>query len=75
MSRNMNEDAPIGKVTRVVDFLPPPSQLVPREDTVKITLSLNSRSVAFLKEEAKKNCVPYQRMIRNLVDSYVQQHS
>jgi|GEM_PF-4285741 len=29
------DDEPVGEVTRVRDFLPPPSQLVPREETVK----------------------------------------
>ena len=32
------EDAPKGKLTIIDDFLPPPSQLVRKEDTVKITL-------------------------------------
>jgi len=74
MNNKTDIDAPRGKVMRVADFLPPPSELVPREETVKVTLSLNSQSVAFLKEEAKKNHVPYQRMIRHLIDHYVQQH-
>ena len=32
------EDAPKGKLTIIDDFLPLPSQLVRKEDTVKITL-------------------------------------
>ena len=68
-------DKPIGKLTRVKDFLPPPSQLVPREETVKVTLALSKESVEFFKEKAKKNKVPYQRMIRSLVDQYVGQHT
>lgn len=68
-------DKPIGKLTRVKDFLPPPSQLVPREETVKVTLALSKESVDFFKEKAKKNKVPYQRMIRSLVDQYVGQHT
>lgn len=68
-------DKPIGKLTRVKDFLPPPSQLVPREETVKVTLALSKESVEFFKEKAKKNKVPYQRMIRSLVDQYVRQHT
>jgi predicted DNA binding CopG/RHH family protein len=59
----------------VKDFLPPPSQLVPREDTVKVTLALSKGSVKFFKDKAKKTNVPYQRMIRSLVDRYVGQHT
>jgi hypothetical protein len=31
------------------DFLPPPSELVFKKDTVKVTLSLSRRSVNFFK--------------------------
>lgn len=68
-------DKPIGKLTRVKDFLPEPSQLVPRDETVKVTLALTKESVDFFKSKAKINKVPYQKMIRSLVDQYVGQHS
>ncbi len=75
MSKKITDDAePIGQVTRVTDFLPSPSELVAREESVKITLSLSAQSIDFFKDEAKKHAVPYQRMIRNLVDHYVSQH-
>lgn len=61
----------VGDLRRVADMLPPPDQLVPRDDTVKVTLALSRRSVAFFKREAAKQGVPYQRMIRALVDEYV----
>jgi predicted DNA binding CopG/RHH family protein len=60
----------IGRIRIIQDFLPAPADLVPREDNVKITLSLSRRSLDFFKREAKKRHVPYQRMIRALVDSY-----
>jgi hypothetical protein len=60
----------IGKLRVVKDFLPPPEDLVPVDDTVKVTLSLTRRSVDFFKRESKKRRVPYQRMIRALVDGY-----
>jgi predicted DNA binding CopG/RHH family protein len=60
----------IGRVRAVEDFLPAPDKLVPREDSVKVTLSLSRRSLDFFKREAKKSRVPYQRMIRSLVDMY-----
>ena len=37
---------------------------------MKVTLALSRRSVDFFKEEAGKARVPYQRMIRALVDAY-----
>jgi hypothetical protein len=60
---------------RVADFLPPPDKLVLREDGVKVTLNLSRHSVEFLKREAARNRVPYQRMIRALVDEYVRRHA
>lgn len=60
----------IGRFRIIKDFLPPPDQLVLRESNVKVTLSLSQKSVDFFKREAKKAHVPYQRMIRALVDAY-----
>jgi predicted DNA binding CopG/RHH family protein len=62
----------IGRVRVVEDFLPPPNKLVPREDSVKVTLALSRRSLDFFKRAAKKQRVPYQRMIRALVDLYAE---
>jgi hypothetical protein len=58
----------IGRVRVVEDFLPLPDDLVPREDNVKVTLSLSRRSLDFFKREAKKRRVPYRHMIRAPVD-------
>ncbi len=62
----------IGDVKIIKDFLPPPSELVLRDDNVKVTLSLSRRSIEFFKREAKKQHVPYQKMIRALVDRYAE---
>ena len=62
----------IGRVRVIADFLPPPESLVAREENVKVTLSLSRRSLDFFKREAKKRRVPYQRMIRSLVDLYAE---
>lgn len=62
----------IGRARVIEGFLPPPDALVPREQNVKVTLSLSRRSVDFFKREAKKQRVPYQRMIRALVDTYAE---
>ncbi|MGZ9050848.1 MAG: BrnT family toxin [Rhodoplanes sp.] len=65
----------IGPVRVIPDFLPAPDALVPREDNVKVTLALSRRSVEFFKQAAKKRGVPYQRMIRALVDTYAERQA
>lgn len=67
-------DEPIGEIRIIEDFLPPPSELVLREETVKITLSLTKETLKFFKQVAKANKTPYQKMIRNLLDQYAQKH-
>ena len=62
----------IGRAKIVEDFLPPPDRLVLHEENVKVTLSLSQRSVAFFKCAARQRRVPYQRMIRALVDAYAE---
>ena len=62
----------IGRPRVIDDFLPAPEALVPREENVKVTLSLSRRSVDFFKRAAKRRRVPYQRMIRSLVDMYAE---
>ena len=64
-----DEPMQIGKIVK--DFLPPPDQLIFKEDQVKVTLSLNKSSVDFFKKQAQKNHTQYQKMIRKLLDFYV----
>lgn len=61
---------PIGKVKIVSDFLPSPDQLVLKEETVKITLSVTKESLDFFKKEANLHHVGYQKLIRILLDRY-----
>lgn len=63
-------DEPIGKVKIVEDFLPAPKNLVMKEKTTKITLSLSQSSIDFFKAEALKHHTQYQKMIRALIDQY-----
>jgi predicted DNA binding CopG/RHH family protein len=58
----------------ISDFLPPPEQLVRKEPKVKVTITLNSKSVDFFKYFAEKNNVKYQTMINNVLDLYVQRY-
>ena len=57
------------------DFLPPPDKLIRKEPKVKITITLNSGSVAFFKKHAQYNNVKYQTMINEVLDKYVQRYS
>lgn len=60
----------IGEVEAVRDFLPRPEDLVLKDDTVKVTINLSRSSLEFFKKIAKKNGSKYQKVIRNLLDSY-----
>jgi hypothetical protein len=59
----------------VRDFLPPPDQLVLREEPVKVTIALSRRSVEFFKAEAARHNTQYQRMIRRLLDQYAEHYA
>ena len=65
----------LGKVEIIKDFLPSPEELVFKEDTVKITLNLNRTSIEFFKKIAKDHGSQYQKVIRNLLDSYTSHYS
>ena len=73
MNDNYTEE-PMGKLRVVKDFLPPPDQLVLREENIKVTISLNKSSVEFFKKEAEKHGTSYQRMIRRVIDWYASQY-
>lgn len=68
-------EGPIGEIRVVEDFLPPPDQLVFKDENVKVTIALSKNSVDFFKAEGRRQGVQYQRMIRNLLDAYVRQWS
>jgi predicted DNA binding CopG/RHH family protein len=68
-------DEPLGDVKVISDFLPSPAELAFNEEGVKITLALSKKSVDFFKSEAAKNHTQYQRMIRRLLDAYVDANS
>lgn len=68
-------DEPLGRPQVVTDFLPSPRELAFRDEGVKITLALSKKSIEFFKSEATKHQTQYQRMIRRLLDSYVDAHA
>ncbi len=69
-SRVKYTDEPLGDVRIVEDFLPPPRDLVFKEDKIKVTMALSKSSVKFFKAEAKRHHTSYQAMIRRLLDLY-----
>jgi predicted DNA binding CopG/RHH family protein len=68
-------DEPMGKVRIITDVLPSPAQLAFKEEKVKVTISLSKASLDFFKEQAGLHKTAYQKMIRNLLDTYAVQHS
>ena len=70
-----DENMPVGKLTRIPDFLPPPEELVvPDNPTVKVTINLNRSDVDFFKKEADRLGSKYQRIIRVVLMKYAQAH-
>jgi predicted DNA binding CopG/RHH family protein len=65
---------PLGELKVIPDFLPAPEELAFQDDTVKVTIALSRSSVEFFKREAKKHHTQYQKMIRRLLDIYMQTH-
>ena len=66
---------PFDRLVVAGETLPPPEELVSKEDTVKVTISLSKASVDFFKSEAKKHDTQYQKMIRKLLDLYVRHYN
>ncbi len=65
-------DEPIELGERVPDFLPSPQELAKADEVVKITIALSKNSVDFFKQAAAESNASYQKMIRRLLDEYVQ---
>jgi hypothetical protein len=53
-------------------LLPSLEELAAREETVKVTITLSKASVEFFKREARLRQTQYQKMIRRLLDEYVE---
>lgn len=68
-------DETLGEIKIIQDFLPSPEELAFREESVKVTISLSKKSIEFFKSKATKHHTQYQRMIRQLLDAYVDAQS
>lgn len=68
------EDNPFGDIKLgkkvFLPELPSPSELAEAEKNTKITLCVSERSLKYFKKQATKHKVPYQAMIRRLLDAY-----
>jgi predicted DNA binding CopG/RHH family protein len=65
---------PHGKLTPIPDFLPPPEELLPREETIKITVALDTKTLKFFKSYAKNAGLKYQRIIREVLKGYARKY-
>ena len=72
--KDVDIDKPIGKMTRVEDFLPAPEDLLVPERTVKVTILLSESSINLFKEFARKHHTQYPKLIRNLLDKYAERY-
>ena len=70
-SKIVYTNEPLGRIEVVPDFLPSPAELAFREEGIKVTLALSRKSVDFFKSQASRHGTQYQRMIRRLLDAYV----
>lgn len=68
-------DEKIGELEIIDDFLPRPEELIFNEERIKVTLNLNKSSIDFFKKIAKEHGSQYQKVIRNLLDSYTSHYS
>ncbi len=67
-------DEPMENVKVIPDFLPSPDQLAFKQETVKVTITLSKNSVEYFKNIASRYNTQYQKMIRGLLDEYVNRH-
>ena len=72
--KKQNSDMPIEPVKIVKDDLPSPSELAKSIEAVRITIMLSKSSVDYFKKTAHKYHIKYQRMMREVLDSYVSKH-
>ena len=56
-------------------FLPSPEDISQSLATVKVTMYVGARSLDFYKTQSKRMKIPYQRLIRTILDDYARQYS
>jgi len=74
MKKKTKSDFP--KNFRIVkDFLPPPEDLLPKEELEKILIALDKPVIDFFKKKAERTDQKYQRLIREVLRRYYLMHS
>lgn len=69
-----NPDLPdLEDMVVVPDFLPSPEEIAKAGQIEKVTIGLSGQSLEFFRTQASKYKTSYQKMIRKLLDEYVQQ--
>lgn len=67
-------DEPMRMGRRVEDFLPSPAEMVLKQKSRRVTINLNEASLRTFRKEANRLKVPYQRLLRTVVDLYAQHY-
>jgi predicted DNA binding CopG/RHH family protein len=70
-----DQNKPIGTLRVISDFLPPPDELLPADETVKVTILLDKNSVHFFKKKAEEAGIKYQRMMRQVLKGYAEHYA
>ncbi|MBI3017016.1 MAG: CopG family transcriptional regulator [Deltaproteobacteria bacterium] len=72
--RKIDPDRPIGKLTVIPDFLPPPEDLFPKSELQKITIIVDKDTILFFKQTASQHGQKYQRMMREVLKGYAKKY-
>lgn len=54
----------------VEDFLPKPEEIVLMSRDVKVTINLTEQSIGYFKKASAKYGIPYQKLIKRVLDTY-----
>ncbi len=68
--REIDPDMPVGKLTEIPNFLPPPEELAKWKTKTVITMGLDPETLDFFRREAKKRGGKYQKMIQEVLKRY-----
>lgn len=68
-------DARYLRPAKLPDWFPSPAEISKMLHTAKITITMEDGTVHYFKEQAKKNNVSYQRMMREVLKNYVRHHT
>ena len=74
-THNQDNDKPVGNLTRIENFLPPPEELFPKSEKKKVTLEIDDDTVSFFKSKAKQTGTKYQKMMREVLKGYAKKYS